>query len=66
MDRDADGFLINTSDWSTEVMNQMAIEDGFEITDEIEKYLFENECNAATVACRNHMFIYPRATRCHA
>ena len=41
MNRDADGFLINTSDWSTEVMNQMAIEDGFEITDEVEKYIMK-------------------------
>ena len=41
MNRDADGFLINTSDWSTEIMNQMAIEDGFEITDEVEKYIMK-------------------------
>ena len=41
MDRDADGFLINTNDWSREVMSQMAKEDGFVITDEIEKYIMK-------------------------
>ena len=41
MDRDADGFLINTNDWSRDVMSQMAKEDGFVITDEIEKYIMK-------------------------
>ena len=41
MDRDADGFLKNTNDWSREVMGQMAKEDGFVITDEIEKYIMK-------------------------
>ena len=41
MNRDADGILINTSDWSTERMSEMAIEDGFEITDEVEKYIMK-------------------------
>ena len=41
MDRDADGFLINTNDWSRDVMSQMAKEDGFIITDEIEKYIMK-------------------------
>ena len=41
MDRDADGFLISTKDWSRDVMSQMAKEDGFVITDEIEKYIMK-------------------------
>ena len=35
LNRDGDGFLVNTNDWSEEVMNQMASEDDFEITEEI-------------------------------
>ena len=35
LNRDGDGFLVNTNDWSEEVMNQMALEDDFEITEEI-------------------------------
>ena len=30
LNRDGDGFLINTGDWSEEVMHQMADADGFE------------------------------------
>ena len=37
-DRDGDGFLLNKSDWSEEVMYEMAKMDGIEITDEIKKY----------------------------
>ena len=39
LNRDGDGFLINTGDWSEEVMHQMADADGFEITDEIKNYI---------------------------
>ena len=39
LNRDGDGFLINTNDWSEEVMNQMADADGFVITDEIKTYI---------------------------
>ena len=39
LNRDGDGFLINTGDWSEEVMHQMADADGFEITDEIKTYI---------------------------
>ena len=39
LNRDGDGFLVNTNDWSEEVMNQMASEDDFEITEEIKTYI---------------------------
>ena len=39
MERDADGFLLNTSDWSPEIMEEMAEKDGFEITDQIKTYM---------------------------
>ena len=32
MERDADGFLLNSADWSEDVMHQMAKADGFDIT----------------------------------
>ena len=39
LNRDGDGFLVNTNDWAEEVMNQMAEEDDFVITDEIKTYI---------------------------
>ena len=39
LNRAGDGFLVNTNDWSEEVMNQMAEEDNFVITDEIKTYI---------------------------
>ena len=39
LNRDGDGFLVNTNDWSEEVMNRMAEEDNFVITDEIKTYI---------------------------
>jgi tRNA 2-thiouridine synthesizing protein E len=39
LNRDGDGFLINTNDWSEEVMYQMAESDGMEITEEIKTYI---------------------------
>ena len=39
LNRDGDGFLINIDDWSEEVMQQMAQEDDFVITDEIKTYI---------------------------
>ncbi len=39
LNRDGDGFLVNTNDWSEEVMQQMAQEDDFVITDEIKTYI---------------------------
>ena len=39
MNRDGDGFLINTSDWSEEVMYEMAKSDDMEITEEIKTYI---------------------------
>ena len=41
MDRDADGFLINTADWSIEIMQEMAEADDFEITDQIKTYIMK-------------------------
>ena len=41
MERDADGFLLNTSDWSLEIMEEMAKNDGFEITDQIKTYIMK-------------------------
>ena len=41
MERDADGFLLNTSDWSLEIMEEMAENDGFEITDQIKTYIMK-------------------------
>ena len=41
MERDADGFLLNTSDWSPEIMQEMAKNDGFEITDQIKTYIMK-------------------------
>lgn len=39
LNRDGDGFLVDSNDWSEEVMIQMAEEDGFLITDEIRTYI---------------------------
>ena len=39
IEHDPDGFLVDMSQWTPEVMCQMAEEDGFEITDEIEGYI---------------------------
>jgi tRNA 2-thiouridine synthesizing protein E len=39
LNRDGDGFLINTSDWSEEVMYEMAKSDDMEMTDEIKMYI---------------------------
>tara|TARA_B100000780_G_scaffold620_1_gene511 strand:+ start:474 stop:770 length:297 start_codon:yes stop_codon:yes gene_type:complete len=39
LNRDGDGFLINTSDWSEEVMYEMAKSDDMEITPEIKTYI---------------------------
>ena len=39
LNRDGDGLLVNTNDWSEEVMQQMAQEDDFVITDEIKTYI---------------------------
>ena len=41
MERDADGFLLNTSDWSLEIMREMAKNDGFQITDQIMTYILK-------------------------
>jgi len=41
MNRDGDGFLINTGDWSEEIMYQMAKDDDFQITDEIRDYIMK-------------------------
>ena len=42
LNRDGDGFLINTSDWSEEVMYEMAKSDDMEMTDEIEETLLKS------------------------
>jgi TusE/DsrC/DsvC family sulfur relay protein len=34
MNRDGDGFLLNMNDWTLDVMFEMALEDGVEMTDE--------------------------------
>ena len=39
LNRDGDGFVINTSDWSEEVMYEMAKSDDMEITEEIKTYI---------------------------
>ena len=41
MEREADGFLLNSADWSEDVMHQMAKADGFDITDEIRSYIMK-------------------------
>ena len=41
MERDADGFLLNTSDWSWEIMQEMAKNDGFQITEQIMTYILK-------------------------
>lgn len=41
LNRDGDGFLVNMFEWSPEVMHEMAAEDGFEITEEIEGYIMK-------------------------
>ena len=42
MERDADGFLLNSSDWSPEIMEEMAKIDGFVITEQIKIYIMTN------------------------
>ena len=39
IERDGDGFLVDPSIWSAEVMAEMATEDGFELTGEIVSYI---------------------------
>ena len=41
MNRDADGFLLNGSDWSLEVMEEMARAGNFEITEQIKIYIIK-------------------------
>lgn len=41
VERDGDGFLVNMNDWSRDVMLEMAEEDGFTITEEIEGYIMK-------------------------
>ncbi len=45
LNRDGDGFLINTNDWSEEVMQQMAEADGAKI-----KYIFLTHFHADFVS----------------
>lgn len=39
LERDGDGFLLDASTWTPEVMKEMAAADDFEITEEIEGYI---------------------------
>lgn len=39
LNRDGDGFLVDMGDWTPEVMRQMAAEDGFNLTEEVEGYI---------------------------
>jgi len=39
LDRDGNGFLKNRDEWSVDVMRQMAEEDGFNLTEEVEMYI---------------------------
>lgn len=41
LERDGDGFLVDMSLWSPEVMREMAADDGFNITEEIEGYIMK-------------------------
>lgn len=41
LERNADGFLIDPSIWTRDVMLEMAAEDGFEITEEVEGYIMK-------------------------
>ena len=34
LERDGDGFLLNMNDWTPEVMNEMFVADGVDVTDE--------------------------------
>jgi len=34
LERDGDGYLLNMNDWTPEVMQEMAAEDGYELTEE--------------------------------
>ena len=52
MNRDADGFLLNGSDWSLEVMEEMARADNFEITEQIKIYIKQERCIMKPVLCR--------------
>jgi TusE/DsrC/DsvC family sulfur relay protein len=39
MNRDGDGFLVNMNDWSMDVMFEMALSDGVELTEEMVKHI---------------------------
>lgn len=39
IERDSDGFLVNMNDWTEEVMEQMAKDDGFDLTPEKIMYI---------------------------
>ena len=39
LERDGDGFLVDMNSWNRDVMFEMAAEDGFEITEEVEGYI---------------------------
>lgn len=41
LSRDGDGFLVDASEWSRDVMLEMAAEDGFNITEEVEGYIMK-------------------------
>lgn len=39
MNRDGDGFLVNMNDWSETVMQEMACDDGIELTEEMVSHI---------------------------
>ena len=41
LDRDGDGYLVDRDQWTRDIMFEMAQEDGFEITEEIEGYVMK-------------------------
>jgi TusE/DsrC/DsvC family sulfur relay protein len=39
LERDGDGFLVNMNDWTPEVMNEMALEDGVALKPEMVEHI---------------------------
>jgi len=41
VNRDSDGFLVDSNDWTKDVMYAMGTADGFPITEDVEKYVLK-------------------------
>ena len=55
LNRDGDGFLVNTNDWSEEVMNQMADADGFVFASNVNEVTEMVEMMAAGRSYQNNV-----------